>query len=239
MAAFFYFTVMQKTNKPVDHADTYHLCFTGEDLVASERAQALCHACDLSGKSLFVLPHTDHLVGYIIRYLRLTEPDLKWRLCFHWVSFWCDSKGWRTRSTSMLRPIITLRFGASNLTKSSSTRQPTRYEYVPPWTVNGYMKGLVLFLVLSFVYYTAVVGAMQTMWIYPNAQCTAEIAQTGCMQELYLLNNQSSCDDSAILLLPSSMHIHFSVISSSSANIKLSQLGRRRSHQIFCGWSCG
>lgn len=139
----------------------------------------------------------------------------------------------------MLRPIITLRFGASNLTKSSSTRQPTRYEYVlhvPPWTVNGYMKGLVLFLILSFVYYTAVVGAMQTMWIYQNAQCTAEIAQTGCMQELYLLNNQSSCDDSTVLLLPSFMLIHFSVISSSSANIKLSQLGRRRSHQIFCGW---
>ncbi|XP_029368673.1 trafficking protein particle complex subunit 11 isoform X1 [Echeneis naucrates] len=40
---------------------------TGEDLVASERAAALCNACDLSGKSLFVLPHTDHLVGYIIR----------------------------------------------------------------------------------------------------------------------------------------------------------------------------
>ncbi|XP_026135953.1 trafficking protein particle complex subunit 11-like isoform X1 [Carassius auratus] len=39
----------------------------GEDLVASERASALCAACDLSGKSLFVLPHTDHLVGYIIR----------------------------------------------------------------------------------------------------------------------------------------------------------------------------
>uniref|UniRef100_A0A8D0A3G1 Trafficking protein particle complex subunit 11 n=1 Tax=Sander lucioperca TaxID=283035 RepID=A0A8D0A3G1_SANLU len=37
------------------------------DLVASERAAALCNACDLSGKSLFVLPHTDHLVGYIIR----------------------------------------------------------------------------------------------------------------------------------------------------------------------------
>ncbi|KAF6730704.1 Trafficking protein particle complex subunit 11 [Oryzias melastigma] len=35
----------------------------GEDLVASERAQALCTACDLSGKSLFVLPHTDHLGG--------------------------------------------------------------------------------------------------------------------------------------------------------------------------------
>uniref|UniRef100_A0A3P8WYF0 Trafficking protein particle complex subunit 11 n=1 Tax=Cynoglossus semilaevis TaxID=244447 RepID=A0A3P8WYF0_CYNSE len=39
----------------------------GEDLVASERAAALCNSCDLSGKSLFVLPHTDHLVGYIIR----------------------------------------------------------------------------------------------------------------------------------------------------------------------------
>ncbi|PWA32492.1 hypothetical protein CCH79_00016673 [Gambusia affinis] len=39
----------------------------GEDLVASERASALCSSCDLSGKSLFVLPHTDHLVGYIIR----------------------------------------------------------------------------------------------------------------------------------------------------------------------------
>lgn len=35
--------------------------------MASERASALCGACDLSGKSLFVLPHTDHLVGYIIR----------------------------------------------------------------------------------------------------------------------------------------------------------------------------
>lgn len=70
----FLFHSHAKNKQPVDHADAYHLCFTGEDLVASERAQALCHACDLSGKSLFVLPHTDHLVGYIIRYLRLTEP---------------------------------------------------------------------------------------------------------------------------------------------------------------------
>lgn len=46
---------------------TYLLICAGEDLVASERAAALCNACDLSGKSLFVLPHTDHLVGYIIR----------------------------------------------------------------------------------------------------------------------------------------------------------------------------
>uniref|UniRef100_UPI00358EE0D2 trafficking protein particle complex subunit 11 n=1 Tax=Myxine glutinosa TaxID=7769 RepID=UPI00358EE0D2 len=39
----------------------------GEDLVASERASTLCAACELSAKALFVLPHTDHIVGYIIR----------------------------------------------------------------------------------------------------------------------------------------------------------------------------
>lgn len=48
---------------------------SGEDVVASERAAALCNACDLSAKSLFVLPHTDHLVGYIIR----SDP-LNWLL---------------------------------------------------------------------------------------------------------------------------------------------------------------
>ena len=41
----------------------------GEDAVASERAASLCSACDLSAKSLFVLPLTDHLLGYTIRYL--------------------------------------------------------------------------------------------------------------------------------------------------------------------------
>ena len=35
---------------------------------ALERAATLCSACDLSAKSLFVLPHTDHLIGYTIRY---------------------------------------------------------------------------------------------------------------------------------------------------------------------------
>lgn len=40
----------------------------GEDMVAAERAAALCSACDLSSKSLFVLPHSDHLLGYIVRY---------------------------------------------------------------------------------------------------------------------------------------------------------------------------
>ena len=34
---------------------------------AAERAAALCSACELSAKSLFVLPHTDHLFGYTIR----------------------------------------------------------------------------------------------------------------------------------------------------------------------------
>nr|XP_022918044.1 trafficking protein particle complex subunit 11 [Onthophagus taurus] len=39
----------------------------GEDMIASERATALCTSCDLSTKSLFVLPHVDHLQGYAIR----------------------------------------------------------------------------------------------------------------------------------------------------------------------------
>ncbi|XP_072035114.1 trafficking protein particle complex subunit 11-like [Amphiura filiformis] len=39
----------------------------GEDVVAAERAAALCAACELSAKSLFVLPCVDHLLGYTIR----------------------------------------------------------------------------------------------------------------------------------------------------------------------------
>ncbi|XP_055958826.1 trafficking protein particle complex subunit 11 [Patella vulgata] len=39
----------------------------GEDLIASERAASLCSMCDISAKSLYVLPHTDHLIGYTIR----------------------------------------------------------------------------------------------------------------------------------------------------------------------------
>ncbi|XP_062584990.1 trafficking protein particle complex subunit 11-like [Saccostrea cucullata] len=39
----------------------------GEDMVAAERAASLCSACDLSAKQLYVLPHTDHLIGYTIR----------------------------------------------------------------------------------------------------------------------------------------------------------------------------
>ncbi|XP_014662309.1 PREDICTED: trafficking protein particle complex subunit 11-like [Priapulus caudatus] len=39
----------------------------GEDVIAAERAAQLCTACSLSAKSLFVLPHTDHLLGYVIR----------------------------------------------------------------------------------------------------------------------------------------------------------------------------
>ncbi|KAK5645307.1 hypothetical protein RI129_006607 [Pyrocoelia pectoralis] len=40
---------------------------TGEDVLATERAVALCASCELNAKSLFVLPHGDHLQGYVIR----------------------------------------------------------------------------------------------------------------------------------------------------------------------------
>lgn len=36
-------------------------------MIAAERAAELCSGCDLSPKSLFVLPHTDHLFGFILR----------------------------------------------------------------------------------------------------------------------------------------------------------------------------
>ncbi|KAJ8940840.1 hypothetical protein NQ318_005286 [Aromia moschata] len=39
----------------------------GEDLLASERAIALCSSCELNAQSLFVLPHGDHLQGYAVR----------------------------------------------------------------------------------------------------------------------------------------------------------------------------
>ncbi|KAJ8983242.1 hypothetical protein NQ317_011651 [Molorchus minor] len=39
----------------------------GEDILASERAVALCSSCDLNSQSLFVLPHGDHLQGYAVR----------------------------------------------------------------------------------------------------------------------------------------------------------------------------
>ncbi|XP_032519488.2 trafficking protein particle complex subunit 11 [Danaus plexippus] len=38
-----------------------------EYMLGAERAQALCSACEIQSKSLFVLPHSDHLMGYIIR----------------------------------------------------------------------------------------------------------------------------------------------------------------------------
>ncbi|CAK1553132.1 unnamed protein product [Leptosia nina] len=38
-----------------------------EYMLGAERAQTLCSACDIQSKSLFVLPHSDHLMGYIIR----------------------------------------------------------------------------------------------------------------------------------------------------------------------------
>lgn len=38
-----------------------------EDAMATERATALCAACELPAKSLYVLPHGDHLLGYTSR----------------------------------------------------------------------------------------------------------------------------------------------------------------------------
>ncbi|XP_053614976.1 trafficking protein particle complex subunit 11 [Plodia interpunctella] len=37
-----------------------------EYMLGAERAQALCSACEIQSKSLFVLPHSDHLMGYIV-----------------------------------------------------------------------------------------------------------------------------------------------------------------------------
>ncbi|XP_065360151.1 trafficking protein particle complex subunit 11 [Calliphora vicina] len=39
----------------------------GEDMLASERAASLTSACGLNSKMLFVLPHTEHLMGYALR----------------------------------------------------------------------------------------------------------------------------------------------------------------------------
>lgn len=38
-----------------------------EYMLGAERAQALCASCEIQSKSLFVLPHSDHLMGYIVR----------------------------------------------------------------------------------------------------------------------------------------------------------------------------
>lgn len=109
---------------------------TGEDLVASERASALCNACDLSGKSLFVLPHTDHLVGYIIRYMTTwlrgvwgheASEDAS-LMCF--LSHW--RLGWRTLSMNTPRPTTTQRSVESNHIKSSWTRQHIRFDHMTP-----------------------------------------------------------------------------------------------------------
>lgn len=39
-----------------------------EDVIATERATALCGACDLTAKFLYILPHADHLLGYTSRF---------------------------------------------------------------------------------------------------------------------------------------------------------------------------
>ena len=39
-----------------------------EDVLATERATALYAACEVPAKSLYILPHGDHLMGYITRF---------------------------------------------------------------------------------------------------------------------------------------------------------------------------
>jgi len=39
----------------------------GEDGRAIERAASLCTACDIPNKQLYVLPHDEHMKGYISR----------------------------------------------------------------------------------------------------------------------------------------------------------------------------
>jgi hypothetical protein len=42
---------------------------SSEDILAADRAAALCQVCELPPKSLFVLPcRSDHLQGYTLRY---------------------------------------------------------------------------------------------------------------------------------------------------------------------------
>ncbi|XP_033149774.1 trafficking protein particle complex subunit 11 [Drosophila busckii] len=39
----------------------------GEDMLAAERAASLTSACGITSKMLFILPHTEHLMGYTLR----------------------------------------------------------------------------------------------------------------------------------------------------------------------------
>lgn len=41
---------------------------SGEDPQAVHRAESFCQACELPSKSLFVLPFSDHLHGYVTRF---------------------------------------------------------------------------------------------------------------------------------------------------------------------------
>lgn len=49
----------------------------GDNVLATERAHALCNACELPPKALFVLPYSDHLFGFILRletaFLEITQ----------------------------------------------------------------------------------------------------------------------------------------------------------------------
>lgn len=42
---------------------------SGEDVLGTERANLLYQAAELGYKALFILPHTEHLLGYTSKYV--------------------------------------------------------------------------------------------------------------------------------------------------------------------------
>lgn len=58
----------------------------GEEIGATERASALCAACELPAKNLYVLPHGDHLSGYTLRYT-------------NYISLYFDFKGFLNKNS--------------------------------------------------------------------------------------------------------------------------------------------
>ena len=61
----FYYSNIFKKSYLIFH---FYLPFLpGEDTQVSERVAMLCSACDLSSKSLFVLPYSENLSGYATR----------------------------------------------------------------------------------------------------------------------------------------------------------------------------
>ena len=54
----------------------FFIFVSGEDPQAVHRAESFCQACELPSKSLFVLPFSDHLHGYVTRFFINNYTDL-------------------------------------------------------------------------------------------------------------------------------------------------------------------